>query len=852
MEMDHTKQSQLASLARSEHVISMRGSSNTRSLTTTPMPWGLMEFYGGEQPWVPPGIFPDSQQARHSSGSGIQRRGNVGAFTGWRSNQASECDTVPPGFPPSDSGYESRTKQSIENTSVFNDVDPGHDTQSLSGRMMDLHPFHQMAPSDAYHRDASAYQEQWNMGTKQTHVAQNGAVDGKLICPGCQAVCKTKSELNKHNQRHRKAHICDVPGCNRKEGFGTMNDLDRHRSSVHPEVFSGGLRYRCHLGQCITKKKIWPRADNFRQHLKRVHQRSVPSDDDISEFILQTPSKSQEHSIRQNAQDDLEGVGSDLSSYFSASHSLAWDGQSPVMEDVQLCSHDQPIVMDLVLDPSLATTEDNNSNEPLMSSAIDIIDSSNQMREQNSSGDSKNFMNPSCKPIQSSRQYVRPREISKAPFPKIVAVGRTGVESEVLCAIQPSALSVGPNRSNGPDGPRLDNGLQDAIDEPPANNSSYDTAHRRPRVLSGLKDSNSERDSGYGQMAHEEQHLGRSLLTNSSGETLNEQDMLEFLSKMPKSLIENFLKSQKESISPKSTTAPISNAESQHGCPHFSCRKTFNRKCELKKHMKRHDKPYGCTFLGCKKKFGSKNDWKRHENSQHFQLEVWKCLEKRADDDVEGCGKVCHRRETFRSHLQKEHKIGDAAQVEQSLEKYRVGRNCESRFWCGFCVKIVEVTKQGINAWAERFNHIDSHYTGRDHSPKKDISEWKHVDPEHPDAHHAGSVDDSSDADSGDECSVIAAPCRPSSPAKPASIRTKKRSLHADDLQTRPKRLKNENSTYMWYCCKCNWDAGVKLHAACVNCSHVRCNECSGNCFVAQDDKPDTRVENEVVMEAVV
>lgn len=157
--------------------------------------------------------------------------------------------------------------------------------------------------------------------------------------------------------------------------------------------------------------------------------------------------------------------------------------------------------------------------------------------------------------------------------------------------------------------------------------------------------------------------------------------------------------------------------------------------------MKRHEKPYGCTFDGCKGRFGSKNDWKRHENSQHFLLEVWKCCEPKSHGTPETCGKVYHRPEQFRIHLSQAHRLlADA--TEQKLEVCRVGRNCDARFWCGFCEKIIEVTRSGLPAWSERFNHIDDHFSGRNGLDKKTIDEWKSVDPSAPAANAEGSDSD--------------------------------------------------------------------------------------------------------------
>lgn len=204
--------------------------------------------------------------------------------------------------------------------------------------------------------------------------------------------------------------------------------------------------------------------------------------------------------------------------------------------------------------------------------------------------------------------------------------------------------------------------------------------------------------------------------------------VLEFLKSLPKELLQNALKT--EAVGTSST-------KMQNQCPTPKCGKHFNRPCELKyvwllpyslnlrltnvrKHMKRHQKPYGCTFPHCTKTFGSKNDWKRHESSQHFQLETWNCNEP-------NCGKICQRRESFRSHLNKDHSMTDSTIVEEKLDTCRVGRHCGTRFWCGFCLKEVEIQPEGVNWWTKRCDHIDSHLFGKG-LEKKHIGEW--INPE--------------------------------------------------------------------------------------------------------------------------
>lgn len=77
---------------------------------------------------------------------------------------------------------------------------------------------------------------------------------------------------SKHKQRHEKPHRCPVADCIRTEGFSTINDVDRHVRSCHPGTKAKGNQYVCSFPGCRFKDKKWPRADNFRSHLRRTHQ----------------------------------------------------------------------------------------------------------------------------------------------------------------------------------------------------------------------------------------------------------------------------------------------------------------------------------------------------------------------------------------------------------------------------------------------------------------------------------------------------------------------------------------------------------------------------------------------------
>lgn len=69
-----------------------------------------------------------------------------------------------------------------------------------------------------------------------------------------------------------------------------------------------------------------------------------------------------------------------------------------------------------------------------------------------------------------------------------------------------------------------------------------------------------------------------------------------------------------------------------------------------------------------------------------------------------------YRREHFQSHLKDGHKINDEDYIRDQLKRHQIGRNGQTAFWCGFCQKIVKLHKQGLEAWDERFNHIDDNH----------------------------------------------------------------------------------------------------------------------------------------------
>jgi len=293
-------------------------------------------------------------------------------------------------------------------------------------------------------------------------------------------------------------------------------------------------------------------------------------------------------------------------------------------------------------------------------------------------------------------------------------------------------------------------------------------------------------------------------------------------------------------------SAASNRSENQVTCQ--TCKRFKGRPCELKKHMKRHERPYGCTFLTCNKIFGSKNDWKRHENSQHFHLETWRCDEERPEGGA--CAKVCYRRQTFGDHLVKAHQISDNdALLKAKLDTCRIGRNCQARFWCGFCNKLVELKKKGVEAWTERFDHIDDHFMGRHGLPKQSIQDWVPMDSDRPKGevespHSLGSPDEENHA-AGPSQSAAGSPAG-NSPESKASTggspdhaisldedhagTKRRRSNSGDNGSQRHKRAKSDvKSEAIVYCCQCTTPHNPRIDFRCTGCDgtpHVFCSNC--------------------------
>lgn len=816
------------------------GSSNVSRLQQLPMESQarasaqdpLVQWYtGNDGPWVPK-VIPEIVLEDRSQSRQASNRGLVTYIGQYKQPNPSEVGSFQYGAPHSDSGY--GTRRSV--ASVFSaDVgDRDQDNQSLAGPASDFQTFPVL--TDAFQRDGRTIDLPWG------HPTSSPSDSSALICPTCQKQVKTPSELKKHDLRHRKPFVCTVPGCTRTEGFSTTNDLERHTKSKHqgamPENVSTKM-YHCHVVGCKSKDKSWPRLDNFRSHLKRVHGNQLRNNDDEFEGLIRRGEYWERNGLSMDR--ELTPQRPTLPEPAHTMRSIIHD-TLPIHKPEPNWRPFYPEVIepsqDLIapkgpqydhLEFKVAPTNEKSPSEILQKETVQPLE---VFRTQGRMYENKialeNVLAPAgqVNPATTKAEPASPQSISrgnapgKAPRQNAVSASDATLTAVIKTALAGATIAdASPNRSFHADSDRnhLPNGRMSSRNPWPAGPNSATGASK------GVIDHINTRDAP------------------SPEEVARDSEAQKKAVEVLKVLRDcGYIVQKDPSHSPRPHnlgSAASNRSENQVICP--TCKKFKGRPCELKKHMKRHERPYGCTFLVCNKTFGSKNDWKRHENSQHFHLETWRCDVERPEGGA--CAKVCYRRQTFHDHLVKTHQMSDPDTTKEKLDSCRIGRNCQSRFWCGFCNKLVELKKKGVDAWTERFDHIDDHFMGRHGLPKQGIHDWVPMDSDKPkgeissphsltspdEDHQAGPSQSAAGSPDGNfhDPKASAGGSPHSSLEEENNAGTKRRRSSSED--SRP--TKRPKIDTVIYCCQCSTPHNPRLNQRCTGCPsspHEFCDNC--------------------------
>lgn len=78
----------------------------------------------------------------------------------------------------------------------------------------------------------------------------------------------------KCEKRHSRPFKCAIPDCQNVKGFASEIELKGHVDSKHADLSGEGsqsIQYVCRSIGCQSGDKLWPRLDNFRNRLRRIH-----------------------------------------------------------------------------------------------------------------------------------------------------------------------------------------------------------------------------------------------------------------------------------------------------------------------------------------------------------------------------------------------------------------------------------------------------------------------------------------------------------------------------------------------------------------------------------------------------
>ncbi|KAL6711824.1 hypothetical protein ACN47E_002867 [Coniothyrium glycines] len=689
--------------------------------------------------------------------------------------------------PPAPSDVTDSAYFSQMDSSVFS-VDPIHSNQDSSPSAT-----HQAPNQDIRSNPSAAPYKPLLLSDQRSQISKRSTKSNKnLECAECGETMKCNSDFKKHELKHKKPFKCTEHGCRRIRGFTTVNDLNRHKKSVHRLGLEDG-RFKCASVNCRNKGKVWPRLDNFKQHIERMHP------DEDHDFLIQRWQTPEEMSPHTSNDTNIELMDTDY----------AVTGMDSMPDNVPMIS-----ISSIEEASSWSTTEHNFQDRSLYDTNITTF-------------------------------YEKEPSIKTRQGQLLCPITATGKPNELYetntSEMVRSVSDFIPGRSQHPKKIR-------AFSNAPQTKTQQLVAPRRQ--------SKTSRKARASSSPNAPEYIALLKLLDIAQEGHSNEEAKGILEALRNHIHEKTADEEKDQ--------PIQKKQ----CP--KCPLTVPRNCDLRKHLKRHNKPYGCTYPGCSQHFGAKSDWKRHENSQHFQQEVFRCAQISLNGRMCGGFEYCEMR--IVRHLKDHHKMNSPDEVTEAKNRSRIGKNYQGTFWCGFCKCIVKLNKQYNDAWCERFDHIANHFeveekairdwicmetnkakgVAAQESPESQGSE----DSEEVDEVDAQGEDDDDSPFPSDFASHAGAsqtlafpqpPIPPPPPPPPPSqnpllqmheqqqmtptqqlfqqLRPPKRPAPSDATTSQHRSKQPRSNDYIRECCECQ-NYCSRLQSSCFVCGHMPCSNC--------------------------
>ena len=533
------------------------------------------------------------------------------------------------------------------------------------------------------------------------------------------AQSRAHSRPQRQPRNQARKHECEY--CSPKQKvFKTVNDLDRHRKTVHSTIKPGERVWKCRVPGCSVATKIWARLDNFKQHVVRMHDKKYadeaenmcvsydPTVDTISESGRNTKSSTRPPRLSQ-----------DTSSNFPPDEVMynpddALHLRAAIGPPESNCTRTQ--ASRRLITPLSLVTQTPKSIDSSM-----IVNGLRSASMSSNGGNAQAFLAPSqylphstgfgmpghrstartVAAPETIRQQLEMLQQDKAtPQPAFVkassadfaSMGGALGESAQLTTLNPANLAAS---GYGAVDVALDLGLQDAQGQ-------------------GIDLKNVAKTFGDSLPAGYRERF-QSIIQMLQGMSPEPTDRSKSVSSKPSSKGKRVDREQTE----KYSNIRCEERVVEKGVERC-CNKTFERNSELNKHKNRHLRRYGCTFDHCYRRFGTKWEWKRHEHNQHVQLDVWRC---HRSSCVKACQQLFASKQAFMEHLETQRNFTDT-DLEVEANASHVSKRWLGSWWCGFCQRVIESTASfGADMDKERNDHVSDHIDGKS-PPKSDMLDW--------------------------------------------------------------------------------------------------------------------------------
>ncbi|KAJ9660820.1 hypothetical protein H2198_002359 [Neophaeococcomyces mojaviensis] len=593
--------------------------------------------------------------------------------------------------------------------------------------------FHQAVfyvPSQEYSEDGdSAFEPPVH---NQHHLHPTSAQRGSRIH---NEASPKSGKTQRQSRRQEKKYQCAE--CGSAKSFVTTNDRDRHMKTVHAILNKGDRIYICHIDNCSASTKIWPRLDNFKQHVSRMHgeQYADRAEDMWQEYEpekhsrLLAPSRAKGRlnttampslshgiagssmlqrtvppstpSIGANAPPSSQGFNQFRPKHLPRHSRLSLHGRSSLGDElIRMHGHYFP--------PHASITEGTRGEIPSAQlPQSGFIDSFGQDPRQLTLADRHTLAGPE---VSMERMYAdRDEMMQSSEVPHISTSAADFAAMGGGLSANDSQPIIGHTQ------------LGDALllQSNAEGRSDASLPDRLQKLLQGLSPEHGQTFAKLLRAPSDTRESAAGLLQQTNGRSIDQ-------SGRSRSVPSKSSSRDRQADGQKLLRCSVE-FKSQSG-EMKSCSKLFHKKSELRKHEKRHKRIYGCTFDNCYKRFGTKWEWKRHEHKQHNQPELWRCQAVLEDGRV--CAQIFHDDIESKKHLRQQHFQGEDGANEDYVNKFAkscwLAKKWLGPYWCGFCKEIVKQSKNvpyGPEMVKERDIHVSSHIDRKTHV----MHEWVEV-----------------------------------------------------------------------------------------------------------------------------